>query len=297
MSSRWVLRALGAWLLCVVLVGCDIGLRMPAPGASATATTEPTRPPGATATPESGAVPAGGTRAQVVNIVDGDTIDVVIEDEQYRVRYIGMDTPERGKTFYDEATEANATLVAGREVILVKDVSETDRYGRLLRYVYLPNGTFVNASLVRNGYAQATTFPPDVAHADEFAALEQQAREEGTGLWGSAPAQPTATAAPATGDGVVIVDVNKQAEYVDIRNTSGAEQGLDGWRLVSERGDQECALSGALGAGQTLRVWAMTSDAGQGGFNCGFGSNIWSNSESDPAVLYDDAGVVVDRYP
>jgi micrococcal nuclease len=107
-----------------------------------------TRRPTGTPTPASSAgietsqtaVPEGDL-GTVTNIVDGDTIDVTIGGTTYRVRYIGMDTPERGDYFFSEATEANRVLVEGQQVILVKDVSETDRYGRLLRYVYLEDGS------------------------------------------------------------------------------------------------------------------------------------------------------------
>lgn len=124
-----------------------------------------------------------GYLAVVTNIVDGDTIDVSIDGITYRVRYIGMDTPERGDHFFDEATEANRVLVEGETVLLVKDVSETDRYGRLLRYVYLQDGTFVNAELVKQGYALIATFPPDVRHQDLFLELQEEARHAGRGLW------------------------------------------------------------------------------------------------------------------
>lgn len=137
--------------------------------------------------------PPTGQLAQVVDVIDGDTIDVVLADngETYRLRYIGVDTPERDEPFYREATEANRVMVAGQTVILVKDVSETDRYGRLLRYVYLQDGTFVNAELVRQGYARLVTFPPDVAMQDTFLALQQEARNEKRGLWQNEPLLPT----------------------------------------------------------------------------------------------------------
>ena len=125
-----------------------------------------------------------GEQALVVRVIDGDTIEVQIGEQNYRVRYIGMDTPERGDPFFQEATDANARLVANQTVTLVKDVSETDRYGRLLRYVYLADGTFVNAELVRQGYALVATYPPDVAHQELFVALQQEAREAEVGLWG-----------------------------------------------------------------------------------------------------------------
>lgn len=138
-----------------------------------------------------------GETASVTRIIDGDTIEVDINGATYRVRYIGMDTPERGDTFFSEATEANRLLVENQTVILVKDVSETDRYGRLLRYVYLQDGTFVNAELVRQGFALVATFPPDVAHQAEFVALQEEARNAGNGLWaGVVVAASTNTPAP-----------------------------------------------------------------------------------------------------
>lgn len=90
--------------------------------------------------------------------------------------------------------------------------------------------------------------------------------------------------------------VNKVAEYVDIRNTGTQAQDLGGWRLVSERGNQSCTLGGILEPNQTLRIWALASDIGQGGYNCGFGGPIWNNSEPDPAVLYDANGNEVHRF-
>ncbi|MBP9503434.1 MAG: lamin tail domain-containing protein [Candidatus Promineofilum sp.] len=90
--------------------------------------------------------------------------------------------------------------------------------------------------------------------------------------------------------------MNKKAEYVDIQNNGGSEVNLSGWILRSEKGNQDCALGGVIGPGQVLRIWAMASDAGEGGYNCGFGTNIWNNSESDPAVLIDPSGAEVSRW-
>ncbi len=122
--------------------------------------------------------------ATVERVIDGDTI-VLVGGE--RVRYIGMDTPEMGtdprECFAEQATARNKALVAGKEVALRMDVRDRDRYRRLLRYVYLPDGTFVNAVLVEEGYATAATFPPDVLFSDTFTRLERQARSSGVGLW------------------------------------------------------------------------------------------------------------------
>lgn len=120
--------------------------------------------------------------ASVVRVIDGDTIEVDIGGRLYKVRYIGINTPEVGRPGADEATAVNAQLVYGKTVYLEKDVSETDRYGRLLRYVWTDEG-MVNAILVANGYAQVATYPPDVKYQHDFLELQRQAEEAGMGLW------------------------------------------------------------------------------------------------------------------
>jgi micrococcal nuclease len=121
----------------------------------------------------------------VVRISDGDTIRVrLASGREERVRYIGIDAPERGDCFSARATAFNARLVAGREVRLEPDAEERDRYGRLLAYVYA-EGTFVNEELVRRGYAQPLTVPPNVRYAARFRRLADAARSAGSGLWAS----------------------------------------------------------------------------------------------------------------
>jgi micrococcal nuclease len=130
----------------------------------------------------------GGERdARVQRVVDGDTI-VLAGGE--RVRYIGVDTPESVKPgtpvqcYAKAASHANERLVEGQRVRLRYDAERRDRYGRTLAYVYRArDGLFVNAALVRGGYATPLTIPPNVAHADEFKRLARTARRAGTGLW------------------------------------------------------------------------------------------------------------------
>lgn len=122
----------------------------------------------------------GGETGRVTRVIDGDTIDVRIGTEVYRVRYVGVNTPERDEPCYDGATAANAALVDDRVVTLVRDVSDTDRYGRLLRYVYVGD-VFVNAQLVADGYAEAGYYPPDVAFNAYFEDLEAAARRQQIG--------------------------------------------------------------------------------------------------------------------
>jgi micrococcal nuclease len=124
--------------------------------------------------------PAEGEIGQVSRVIDGDTIDVVINGEEKRVRYVGVNTPERDEVCYSDATAANRRMVEGQTVRLVKDVSETDRYGRLLRLIYVGD-TFVNRELVAQGYAEAVLYNPDDGFHDEFVQLEREAIREQRG--------------------------------------------------------------------------------------------------------------------
>ena len=147
-------RVIGSILLAIVLI-CLIGLA------------------GCISPPET---------AAVIQVIDGDTI--VIEGD-YRVRYIGIDTPEirpAVEAYGGEAWQANRELVEGKEVRLERDMSETDRYGRLLRYVYVDD-VFVNAELVRQGLAEVKSYPPDTKYQDYFEELESLARKAGLGMW------------------------------------------------------------------------------------------------------------------
>jgi hypothetical protein len=113
------------------------------------------------------------------------------------------------------------------------------------------------------------------------------------------PAPPPPTEAPAAppvvGGPLTIVDVNDSEEYAEIQNISDGPVDLGGWRLFSQRGAQNCDLGGVIQPGQVLRIWALSEDAGQGGFNCGFGTNIWNNSEPDPAILIDPNGAEISK--
>ena len=138
----------------------------------------------------SAAAPPDRQPATVVSVVDGDTIWVELNGEREKVRYIGIDAPEtnhptKGVQEYGaEAKAANRTLLEGKTVDLEFDVQLRDRYGRLLAYVYLADGTFVNAWLVEHGFAQVMTVPPNVKYQDIFRKRQRDARDLGRGLWG-----------------------------------------------------------------------------------------------------------------
>lgn len=182
-------RLLGAVVLALLGAGCGRGAG----------------PPSATPAAATGTLP-GGVDMAVKRVVDGDTIEMVGGE---RVRLIGMDTPEtvdpkRPVGCYGKEASAftKSLLPPGTAVRMVGDVEQRDRYGRLLAYVYRrADGLFVNAELLRRGFAQVLTIPPNVAHTDEFVAIGRQAREASQGLWGACTLLPDGKVAPAASSG------------------------------------------------------------------------------------------------
>lgn len=154
---------------------------------SPTALQQPTATSTATSRPTSVSA-HGGVFVKVVNVVDGDTIKIETGEI---VRYIGIDTPETVhpdkpvQCYGKEASDKNTEFVEGKTIELEKDVSEKDKYGRLLRYIWLGD-VLINEVLVREGYAQSSTYPPDVKYQEQFVEAQRLAREEKKGLWGSA---------------------------------------------------------------------------------------------------------------
>jgi len=130
---------------------------------------------------------AGQRWERIQRVVDGDS---VVLQSGGQVRYIGIDTPEMAhridgvQPYAREAKAFNKRLVQGKRVRLELDVEHRDKYKRLLAYVYLEDGTFVNAELVRLGFARILMIPPNVRHADLFLKYQREAREAGRGLWG-----------------------------------------------------------------------------------------------------------------
>jgi len=135
-----------------------------------------------------GAASAATIEGTVVRIVDGDTIYVRLADRVEKIRYIGVNAPEIHHPLKGqepggrEAAAVNRHLVGGRHVRLELDVRTRDRYGRLLAYVWVGD-TMINAELVREGYAQVMTVPPNVKYQELFVTLQREARHAGRGLW------------------------------------------------------------------------------------------------------------------
>ncbi len=129
---------------------------------------------------------------KVSKITDGDTFYVMTKNsEKFKIRFIGIDAPEsynvgkkfRKEYFGKEAKVFATNLLKNKKVKLTFDVQKTDRYGRILAYIYLENGVFLNQYLVENGFAVVATFPPNVKYVEVFTKAEKSARNKKLGLW------------------------------------------------------------------------------------------------------------------
>ena len=120
----------------------------------------------------------------VTKIIDGDTIEIA---DGRRVRYTGINAPEKGRCFADQATTENKQLVLNKKIRLEKDASNRDKYGRLLRYIYVTDESgqeiFVNDFLVRQGYARVLSIPPDLHFEAQLNAAMDEAKFQQRGLW------------------------------------------------------------------------------------------------------------------
>jgi micrococcal nuclease len=161
----------------------------------------------------------------VVKVIDGDTIEL---KNKMRIRLIGINTPEKDMYFYEEAKEFMKILVQNKQVKLERDVTNKDIYGRYLRYVYLPD-LFVNLEMIRCGFANAYTYPPDVKYTYKFLEAERAARENEAGLWQKSPTEVLNITLNYDAEGKDTENLN--GEWVSIKNIGLKSLYLNGWTL------------------------------------------------------------------
>lgn len=167
------------------LIAASLGIYILSTQSSALPTS--TSAPSSTPSTSSALSTSSPSTFSVSRIIDGDTIQL---ETGQTVRYIGIDTPETAhpnkpaECFGKEAADKNKELVLGKSIQLEKDVSETDKYGRLLRYVWVGE-TLINDYLVRNGFAKSSSYPPDIKYQTQLMEAEREARDNQRGLWSS----------------------------------------------------------------------------------------------------------------
>jgi micrococcal nuclease len=249
---------------------------------------------------DSGADDPQTNEVEVVEVVDGDTVRVRLNDHDDVVRAIGIHTPEVGECLADEAVAQLEGLLASGPVRLERDVSDRDRFGRLLRYVFAGE-QFVNAEMVEAGVAIARSFPPDTAGEAELERAEDEAQEAGRGIRAPAPCGPRADASLT----IVAIEAdppgndveNLNGEWVESRNDGAHDVDLTGWVLRDESATHRFAFPHGfvLGAGATVRILSGCGTDTLAGLHwCVTGSAVWNN-DGDTAFLLDPSGNIAAR--
>lgn len=268
------------------------------PTTTTTTTTSQASPATSNTSTTTSSLPAGGSRATVVRVVDGDTIDIDGGSED-TVRLIGINSPEGGECFADEATRGLEDLIGGATIHLEADVTDRDQFGRLLRYVWTTDDRFVNEIAVERGWALAREYPPDTSRAGELQSAQNRAVDSGAGLWAE---DACGEAVPSD---VQIVHVeydapgddnsNLNGEWVDISNQDEVPVDLTGWVLKDESATHRFSFPGrfTLAPGSMARVHTgCGDDSAESLYWCVTGSAVWNNS-GDTAFLLDPDGNIV----
>lgn len=230
-----------------------------------------------------------GKNFTVKEVVDGDTI--VLSGGQ-RVRLIGINTPEKGMYFFDEAREVLEAMVLGKEVILEKDISEADRYGRLLRYVYVED-LFVNLEMVGKGFANVYTYPPDVRYTEEFLKAEREARSNNLGLWQKSKVNIVKIDLNYDADGNDNLNLND--EYAAIRNIGTDPVDLYGWTVKDSATNIYKFGSYIFLPDSIIYLFTGSGEDGEGRFYWGSSKPIWNN-DHDTFYLRDKDGLLIEIY-
>jgi micrococcal nuclease len=239
----------------------------------------------------------GAELATVVAITDGDTLTVQLADgATEKLRLIGINTPESGECFADEATAVLGALApVGSPVGLTTDVNDRDQFDRLLRYVWV-GAMSVNEEMVRRGAAIARRYAPDTTYADRLEEAQIEASALLLGLWGPS------VCGPASDATIEIFEINYDApgddnnnlngEWVAIKNQGVNLADLTGWTLKDESASHRFSFPAALilGAGEVVTVYTgCGDDFGTDLYWCNTGSAVWNN-DGDTAFLLDANG-------
>ncbi|MFA5015256.1 MAG: thermonuclease family protein [Actinomycetota bacterium] len=230
-----------------------------------------------------------GSRNLVKEVVDGDTI---VLSNGSRVRLIGINTPEHGMYFFEEAREVLGTIVLGKEIVLEKDISDKDKYGRLLRYVYAGD-LFVNLEMVKRGFANTYTYPPDIKYNEEFLEAERYARENNLGLWLKSKVD------------IVKVEINYDArgndnlnlndEYVKMKNIGKDSIDISGWTIKDAGTNIYRFGKYSFESGSEVFLFTGSGKDGADKFYWSSLKPIWNN-DNDTLYLRDREGLLVEIY-
>jgi len=225
----------------------------------------------------------------VIEVIDGDTL--VLSNNEH-VRLIGINTPESERYFYEESKEVLKLMVLNKRVRLEKDIDDRDTYGRLLRYVYTGN-LFVNLEMVKRGFANVFTFPPNVKYTEKFIEAERDARTNEIGLWEKSNSSNIEISINYDAEGDDRTNLN--GEYVVFKNNNDFDINLNGWtvkdlstniydfgKIIFNSGSNVILFSG-MGKNLKNELYWNSSKP------------VWNN-DHDTLYLRDSDGLIVQLY-
>jgi micrococcal nuclease len=240
---------------------------------------------------------------QVAGYIDGDTFKIKTGSNETTIRLLYVDTPETKKpdspveAFGPEASAVTEKLLSeSQEVRLTFDKETTDQYDRTLAVVELKDGRILNELLLAQGLAKVLIVEPNVKMENAYKQLEQQAKQAKIGLWSSDfESNHTEFPVKKAARSGILIEVDKQAELVTISNTTDQSIDMNGWKLVSVRGNQTYPFSAyTLEARQNVVISSADETLSSDFSVLQWGAtNIWSNKESDPAELYNQYNELV----
>jgi len=236
------------------------------------------------------------TSAIVSEVIDGDTIKL---QNGERIRLLAINTPEMGQPYYEEARNRLKELIEGKTVTLEEDVEDKDRYGRLLRYIYVDD-TFVNIEMVKEGYANVYIISPNIKYSNEFKKAEEEAKIAERGIW-----QPSESLSKCIGilyfhwnaEGNDCYNLND--EYVTFKNTCSQSIDMMGWTVKDEANHIYTFPDFSLAGGSIVTLYTGSGKDtatelywGSSGHTC---NAIWNN-DGDTLYLRDMGGDLVISY-
>lgn len=230
----------------------------------------------------------------ITKVLDGDTVETSLGE---KIRYIGINAPENGEPFSNEATKLNQNMVLGKGVRLELDVQAKDRYGRTLAYVFVGN-TFVNLEIVKKGLAVVETIQPNVKYQDKIVKAQKEARENHLGLW-HVSSNNCIKIVSINADAKGNDNQNKNGEWAEISSSCSKSISMDGWSLKDSSASNKYQFKNfSLDTGKSVTLYS----------GCGQDSEdklywkcpeekyaIWNNA-GDHAFLYNEKGELVSDY-
>jgi micrococcal nuclease len=250
----------------------------------------------------------------VSEVIDGDTFSIAGGE---RVRMMGINTPEVDQYFYEEAKEVLSLMIDKAGVFLERDISDTDKYGRFLRYVFAGE-LFVNLEMVKRGFANVFTVPPDIKYTDELLQAERYARENNFGLWEISEGyigenikedeeNKTGSSSGQSGTELKTISVelmwdapgndteNLNGEYAGIKNESAYDIDIGGWTVKDSATKIYEFKHYILKSGEKTFLFSGSGTDSGGRFYWNSSQPVWNN-DHDTLYLRDSAGLLVEVY-